>query len=114
MLENLKLIRKSVKNGIYPRLKNDSVRTLIELNDPELICLFIAANKNLSLDQLNILINAIKINDNRDNIKWIDTLIKILKNKPVYIQYEFANEISELEKISDRYAAYKIHRSNLF
>lgn len=114
MLKNLKLLRKAIKNGVYPKLNNDTIKALIELNDPELICFIIESNKNLPLEQLDILISAIKTNVDKENIKWIDELIRVLKNKPVFIQYEFANEISELEKISDRYAAYSIHRRNLF
>ena len=100
MLEKLKLVKALVKRGIsYNEFRFNIMPILIELNDPELACLFINSTNDISFVDLQSLINIVKNNAEVGNGKWIDILIVILNNKPNVIKYEFMNEINELDYI---------------
>ena len=104
MLENLKFMRSSLKKGIsLDDIKGDIVGTIIELNDPELACLYIASSNHINFSDLQSLIDVVKNNPFVDDAKWVNNLIVVLNNKPSIIRNEFMNEINDLDYISLNY-----------
>ena len=105
MIDNLLLLKKGLENDIHftELTREELVKTLIELSDLELICLYIKCTSNYTLSELKSLIDCVKLNVTKENAKYLKYLIDILNNKPTFIKYEFSQDIMELQKMYERY-----------
>ena len=105
MFENRKVMKKIYISGFpTPYSVKDMIKTLIELNDPEAICLYLKANPYIDLEYVKILIEAL-INSTND-IKWYEYISKINSKFPFETQKEIKFLMSKIENFLDMHSAY--------
>ena len=112
MLEKLRLTSKLLKAKVpIGNINNDILKKLIELEDMELIYLYIASYKQLNADDLSILVKTATTIITRENLEWAAKLKMLLKKLNVELQKALQEELVEFESVYNKLEHYVTSRS---
>lgn len=107
MLENLKVMRKIYKNNIAtPYSLESMVKAVISLEDPEAICLYLKANPDIPANYVAVLIDALILYNNPDNMSWFESILKISSKMPLSTQEAISSSLKDIKNKVDMHYAY--------
>ena len=107
MFENRKVMNRIYKNNIpTPYNLDQMIKAIISLEDPEVICYYLKANPNIPTNYVKILIDALILYNDPNNIKWFNYILNITRKMPLKTQEVISASIDSIRNKVEMYNAY--------